>query len=159
MTVGMSGHRKLQPAAASWLHDTILFEISRRMVTAGVSSLAVGADQLFVQALVEKSIPYCAVIPSQGYQSTFDASERSSYERYLQRADAVIELDFPGPSEAAYLAAGKFIVNSVEMLFAAWDGRAARGLGGTGDIVEYAKETGKPVIHFDVETLEVKEIR
>jgi uncharacterized phage-like protein YoqJ len=141
------------------LHDAILLEMSRRAVSKGVSSLAVGADQLFVQALIEKGIPYCVVIPSQDYQSTFDASERSSYERYLQRADEVIELDFSEPSETAYLAAGKFIVDSVELLFAAWDGHAARGLGGTGDVVAYAEEKRTLVLHFNVETLEVKEIR
>ena len=43
------------------------------------------------------------------------------------------------------MAAGKSIVDSCEMLIAIWDGKPARGLGGTGDVVRYARKTGKAV--------------
>jgi hypothetical protein len=55
------------------------------------------------------------------------------------RVSPVNELPYPTPTEAAYFAAGKLIVNRCDLLLAVWDGQPAGGLGGTGDIVGYAR--------------------
>ncbi len=34
-------------------------------------------------------------------------------------------------------------------MMAVWDGEPAQGLGGTGDVVDYALARRKPVIHID----------
>jgi hypothetical protein len=51
------------------------------------------------------------------------------------------------PSEDAYLAAGKHIVDRAGLLVALWNGKPAAGKGGTGDIVAYARSQGRPVVH------------
>ena len=38
---------------------------------------------------------------------------------------------------------------------AVWNGLPAKGLGGTGDIVSYAKQLGVPVIHLALVTREI----
>ena len=54
-------------------------------------------------------------------------------------------LEFDAPSEEAFLAAGQRVVELSDELLAVWDGKKAAGLGGTADIVGYAKELKKPV--------------
>ena len=43
------------------------------------------------------------------------------------------------------MAASRLMVDAADELFAVWDGQPARGHGGTGDVVAYARERGKPV--------------
>jgi len=52
---------------------------------------------------------------------------------------SVETLSFDEPSEEAYLAAGCRVVDMSDVLLAVWDGQPARGKGGTGNIVEYAR--------------------
>ena len=47
-------------------------------------------------------------------------------------------------------------VNDADALLALWDGQAARGKGGTADVVDYARSLGKPVIIIDAATLEIR---
>ena len=39
-----------------------------------------------------------------------------------------------------------------------WDGEKAEGLGGTGDIVTYARQRGKPVVHIEPITKVVRRL-
>ena len=48
----------------------------RLPVTQGLTSLAVGADQLFAKQLFERKIPYLAVIPCERYERTFSLNKR-----------------------------------------------------------------------------------
>jgi hypothetical protein len=43
------------------------------------------------------------------------------------------------------MAASKLMIDTADELYAVWDGRPARGYGGTADVVAYAHELGKPV--------------
>lgn len=43
------------------------------------------------------------------------------------------------------MAASEFMVEQADELFAVWDGRPARGYGGTADVVAYAHQCGTPV--------------
>jgi hypothetical protein len=43
------------------------------------------------------------------------------------------------------MAASTFMLGRADHLWAIWDGRPARGYGGTADVVAYARENGLPV--------------
>jgi hypothetical protein len=66
-----------------------------------------------------------------------------------QRASKCEVLDFKGPSEEAFFAAGRRIVEVSDLLFAVWDGKAAAGLGGTADVVKHALKHKKQVLHIN----------
>lgn len=51
--------------------------------------------------------------------------------------------------EESYFEAGKTVVNTIDFLIAVWDGKPSRGLGGTADVVEYAQECYKRVVHLN----------
>ncbi len=109
------------------------------------TALAAGADQLIAEEVLQSGGRVDAVIPSKEYESTFSARDQQEYRRLLEQADTVLELGFPEPSEEAFWAAGQTVVDRCEVLIAIWDGRPARGLGGTSDVVRYARERERDV--------------
>ena len=60
--------------------------------------------------------------------------------------------DDEGPRDDAYLDCGMETVNGSDLLLAVWDGEAARGRGGTAEVIEYARSVGKPIIIIDAVT-------
>jgi len=132
---------------------------SRSLVSLGFTSLARGADQLFAEILLRRKIPFVVVVPSAGYETTFEVNvDRERFEILCAAAVRLVRLDFPAPTEAAFLAAGRRVVDEAEMVFAIWNGLPAAGTGGTGDVVAYALAQGKRLIHLDPWTRKVLEI-
>jgi hypothetical protein len=157
MKVGFTGHQEIgPPLTVNWLSSVMLDAVRDYGVTLGVTCLAAGADQLYAGLLCKQDIPYIAVVPSKDYEDTFSNKEHlENYKELLSHAQEVIKLRFPKPSELAFFEAGKEVVNCSEMIFAVWNGKPARGLGGTGDIVEYALSNNRRIVHFNVVTREV----
>jgi hypothetical protein len=84
-----------------------------------------------------------AVIPCYGYEGTFASQDDLRHFLALRKSAAILEtLNYPEPSEEAFLAAGHRVVELSDLLIAVWDGKVARGKGGTADIVGYARELG-----------------
>ena len=112
----------------------------------GVSCLAEGADQLFTAHVLASGGVLEAILPCEDYASSLVTEDGRARLAELRRAaGSVVTLPFPRPSEQAFLAAGQAVVERCDHLFAVWDGRPARGLGGTADIVDYARARGRPV--------------
>jgi hypothetical protein len=132
--------------ALPFIEDELDDFLSNYEVPVGVCSLAAGADQLFARTIIGHHGELQVVIPSRGYEATFvDDTDRQQYLRLLEKATRLIELDIAAPSEEAYFAAGQRVVEMCDHLVAIWDGEVARGLGGTADVVSYARELGRPL--------------
>jgi hypothetical protein len=159
MRAGVTGHQDLGTVnTIRWVSEVLSEVIEEYEVTKGFTSLAIGADQLYADLLFSKGVPYITVIPCDGYESTFEDDERrDQYELMLSRSEEVTQLDFDEPSEKAFFEAGKCIVESSDLLFAVWNGKESRGLGGTGDVVEYAVRQKKKVVHLNPITKELTE--
>ena len=144
MRVGLTGHQEIPPPARAYVRrgtSAILDHANGDLV--GVSSLAIGGDQLFASLVLERGGRLEIVLPCQGYETTFSRPEDlRNFHNLLARAATIEQLGFAEPSEDAYLAAGCRIVDLSELLIAIWDGQPAKGKGGTGDIVEYARRRG-----------------
>lgn len=147
MIVGATGHQKLPGAALSTITAGIRNELSGVQDLCGVCSLAVGADQLFAEQVLALKGRLVVVVPSKNYETTFtEDADLASYRRLLDSAREVVQMDFAQSSEEAFYAAGQKVVDLSERLVAVWDGEVSRGLGGTADIVRYAREHDKPVV-------------
>lgn len=145
MVVGATGHQRL-PTEVERHAQTSLRELGSQLGLVGVCSLAAGADQLFAEVVIESGGELWVVVPSEGYESSFAQQEDlERYRQLLDKAKTVEQLDFARPSEDAYFAAGRRVVDVCDKLVAIWDGGEARGLGGTGDVVAYARQQEKPV--------------
>ncbi len=160
MKVGITGHQQLgSEATITWLAETLEKIIRQYHIDAGITSLAVGADQLYAEVLRKAHIPYIAVIPSTDYETTFqNTNDLERYQELLRGASERVHLPFEKPSETAFYEAGKQIANLSDMLLAIWNGLPAKGLGGTGDVVKYALSIKKPVVHLNPITQIVRKI-
>ncbi len=58
--------------------------------------------------------------------------------KLLARANEIIEMEARPSRAEAYQAAGRYILEQSELLITIWDGKQARGRGGTGQIVSEA---------------------
>lgn len=144
----MSGHQSIPPSARAFIAAGIDAYLARTAASSqGICSLAAGADQMFARSVLESGRALHVVVPSEGYDTTFDDPvDRERYERFLLAAVVVEELPFKTPSEEAFLAAGRRVVDLCHVLLAVWDGKQARGLGGTADIVDYARDLDREVV-------------
>jgi hypothetical protein len=113
----------------------------------GVTALAAGADQVFAKTVLGMGGNLRVIVPSRRYEEAFSSQAAvASYKRLLARAQEVERLNFAEPSETAFLAAGRRVVDCSDVLVAVWDGEPARGSGGTADVVAYAQRVPK-VVH------------
>ena len=157
---GVTGHQDLgTPEQRRWVADALSETVDAYGVTEGITSLAIGADQLFAELLAQRGVPYRAIIPCAGYEQTFDDEHLAGYERLLGLSASTVELDYEEPSEEAFFAAGKRVTELSELVVAVWNGRGAQGLGGTADVVEHAVTQHKTVVHINPVTSRVTEIR
>jgi len=116
-----------------------------------VSAIADGSDQIAAEAALSLGWGLQAILPfrrADYRESLADVPGRESFDALLGRASRVLELpgDEPGDVEA-YVMAGRATVAHCDLLIAVWDGKPARGRGGTAEVVEMAIARGRPVIH------------
>lgn len=159
MRAGITGHQRLQDESQwDWVQSalkSICLDFNRPLV--GLTSLAIGADQLFARVVLELGGNLEVIVPFPDYADRFhDKKARDTYVDLLSRATRVETLPNAGSDELAYLAAGQRIATTSDVLLAVWDGRPAKGLGGTADIVHFARRMGRRVIHINPERATVE---
>lgn len=148
--VGITGHQRPDPTAWPWVSKAIreqLQAFERPLV--GVTSLAVGADQLLARLVIELGGKLHAVLPYEDIERSFAPYDVGQYRELVGQAETVEVLHTPGTDEDAYLSAGQHVVDSSDVVIAVWNGLPAKGKGGTADIVNYALSKGKPLIHIN----------
>ena len=147
--IGISGHQSRPGIDWEWTGDRITdVLIERAPIARAFSCLAAGSDQIFAQRVLAVDIPVTAVIPLPRYERFFKEENLAAYEALLARCEAIL---LPGSddSQRAFFDAGLYVVDSVDLLVAVWDGRPAAGLGGTADVVGYCISRKRPVIHIN----------
>ena len=145
----MTGHAGLPPPTAelvtSALRDT-LRPYTLNLV--GVTMLGPGADQLFARVVLALGGTLYVVQPKvcMQYRDSFhDPVAQRGYDELYGQASHVQVLEHTTSTEGAHMDGGQAVVDRSSVLVAVWDGQPARGLGGTADVVAYARERGVPV--------------
>jgi hypothetical protein len=161
LRVGVSGHRLLaDPAAVSAEVDRVLDRLAAAEPGAGlvaVSALAEGADRIVAGRVLARGGRLEVILPLavDDYASDFaGAGSRGEFAGLLAAATrvSVVPPDDRDPSrEAAYARAGTAMLHASDVLLALWDGAAARGRGGTAEVVAEARGLGLPVEVVTVE--------
>jgi hypothetical protein len=159
MRVGITGHQRLNaPASWRWVErklDETLETLGTSLT--GISSLAIGADQLFAKLVLARGGELQAVLPFASYEETFKTGQSlRNYQRLLNRATKIEVLPPLATKEDAYFAAGQRVIELSEIVIAIWNGKQAAGWGGTGDAVRYAQQRGGKVIHINPYSREVR---
>ncbi len=159
--VGFTGHRHLADTdGASQAIRTALEGLRREVPGEWIafSSIASGGDRLFVREARALGLSWHAILPlpRAEFARDFAPSEWPEVEATLATAGHVRVIGDSEDREEGYLDCGIETVNEADVLLALWDGDAARGKGGTADIVKYAMSIRKPIIIVDARTHEVR---
>ncbi|MFI6499820.1 hypothetical protein [Nonomuraea typhae] len=144
--IAVSGHRGL-PLRTVRLIDEAIREMLRAHAPhlVGLSCLADGADQIFAQAILDLGGTLEAVIPAQRYRDGLPGDSHARYDELLSRAAVIHRLDYTESTSESHMVASARMLDSADSLLAVWDGLAARGYGGTADVVAEARQRGVPV--------------
>lgn len=166
-TIGVTGHRNL-PTDTRWkiIHGLkcIVFHLLKDKMQEGVSvntvsGMALGADLLFVIAMVdarryykEHHVPFSitAAIPFKGQCDRWNNACRHLWSELLDQCDDKIVLS-NGYYTGCYKKRNQYIVDHSDVLIAVWNGNYHSG---TGQTVRMAKSQGRPVIVLDPRTLQ-----
>jgi len=159
--VGFTGHRQLADPVGASEGIRVALESLRREVPGewiALSSIAGGGDQLFVKQARAAGLAWNAILPMPRaeFASDFTPAEWTTVEETLAAADQIHVISENEDRQDGYLDCGIETVNGADVLLAVWDGEPARGKGGTADVVEYARQVGKPVLIIDADTHEVR---
>lgn len=175
LRLGVTGHRP--PRLAHKYHDAIraqcaeIFALVQKSLdqlqprhqdvfapeppeTKLISSLAEGADVLAAEAAIDAGVHLSVCLPfrPEEYRRDFDEQGWARTQGLIDKADSILTLaDFKGGDEAGYELAGDIVLRQSDILIAVWDGEAARGRGGTTQVIAEAVARHQPVIHIDAE--------
>jgi len=162
--VGVTGHRQLPhdprlvqqvDRAIERIQDLAASADGSRPRLTAISALAEGADRLVAReilrepgAMLEVPLP----LPPAEYMQDFDTKcSRQEFESLLRRADLILTMPTSPSRTEAYEAAGHYIVDHCHVLLALWNGKPARGQGGTAEIVALALRRHLPLIWIATE--------
>jgi SMODS and SLOG-associating 2TM effector domain 1/SMODS and SLOG-associating 2TM effector domain 3 len=156
--IGVTGHRDL--ADDPTVRDRVTMVLDRvqelaaapeatPVVLGVVSPLAEGADRLVARAVLSRpgtAMEVALPLHLPDYLNDFATpASRREFDDLLGQASMVTVLPATMTREQAYLQVGHYLVDRCDVLLAIWDGKQARGQGGTGEIVEWAREQGVPL--------------
>jgi hypothetical protein len=162
LAIGFTGHRKLpDEARCRQAIRRVLLEWRAKTpgVIYGVASAAAGADLLFAETCLELNLPIRIFlpVPKEKFREDFD---ELSWERAESVFKKALSVEVTGAGEKLterYYECGIETVQQSQLLQALWDGEPSQGLGGTADMVHFAKEQERPVIWIHSVTCAVQD--
>lgn len=162
-TIGFTGHREIKDAATviKGINDALDRIASLRNPIAGVSSAASGSDTLFLEEINKRNIPFFLLLPfhRSQFKKDFTPTDWQRVEPILAKALNIEELGDSENTDEAYMETGIRVVNQADIIIAVWNCMSARGMGGTAEVIEYARKLGKPIIIINSSSGELKEER
>lgn len=155
---GVSSHQQLgdEPTVRFVIKQMceLLSSYQQQYQLVAYSSLALGADQVFVWVALELGISVEVVLPCAEYAAVFPTDfAQQEYQRLLRACSGVHTLPMRECTEDAYLAAGEWVVDHSDLVALVWNGLLAKGRGGTGDVAAYARSTHRPFVHLIQSTI------
>jgi hypothetical protein len=120
----------------------------------GVSSIAPGASAVFAESCVALCVPLRVLlpVPRDLLLRVCSSRERERFERLIESALSVETIAGEDSADEQHYECGLQIVQQCQELLAVWDGRRPQDMSGPGDIVEFAKQIGRPVSWIHSET-------
>lgn len=153
--IGVTGHRFLDETnKLRGGIDTALKRIDQVYLQKAwtvLSSLADGADQLMVDCVLKFKSDTRLIVPlpmkvNEFTNNFLEEESRIKFHQLLHNAEEVIPPPLNWHQNEGYWEAGRYIVDHCDVLIALWDGQTAQGHGGTGDVVNMAKASKKPLV-------------
>jgi len=151
--IGITGHRDIVKTVELKKHIKEFFINLQNSTseTKLLSPLADGADRLVAKIYLEIFKEEATLIvpmpfDQERYMKDFDSKSKKDFLNYLEVAEEIYIVE--DREKDNYKSLGYHVVNKSDTLLALWDGTFNHKSGGTGNVVAYAKEKDKEVIHF-----------
>ncbi|OEV10309.1 hypothetical protein [Streptomyces nanshensis] len=147
MRLGITGHRGLPRESERLIRTALNFTVQQYSpeTLMGISCIADGPDAWFAESVLDHGGHIEVVVPASGYRDGLPAWHHATYDRLLRQAREVHSTGLSASDAHAHMAGSEILVGLADRLVAVWDGKPARGHGGTADVVEYANRNGVPV--------------
>ena len=155
VTIAITGHRDMveTPELRQKVFNFLEKQAEQSEELILLSPLAEGADRFVAKiflALQQKHDHLSLVVPmpfkQARYEEDFDEASKEEFLDFLPKATAVFAVK--RVSKSGYLDVGRYVVDESDILLALWDGTFNGKVGGTGDVVNYAKSLGHEVVHY-----------
>ena len=155
ITIGVTGHRDIIPTLELKVDIKNFFlqlfqKYSRVKL---LSPLADGADRLVADIFLDlqtehKGLELIVPMPfnQKRYMEDFNKESKEKFIEYLHLASETFEVQ--SNESCHYKNLGIYVTDKSNILLALWDGTFNQKSGGTGDIVQYARDNNKDVVHF-----------
>lgn len=145
--LAVSGHRGLSSVTERLVRGALRTEIGGRAGAGltGLTCLADGADSLFARAVLDLGGSLHVFVPAEKYRDKLPDGHQAEYDALMARAAIVTRLDHVESDSEAHMDASLRMIAEADELIAVWDGKPARGYGGTADVVDAARALGLAV--------------
>jgi len=146
--VGITGHIHLRQTTTELVRRALFDHLRKWSVPVhGISCLAPGPDQTFVEVIRELGGTYDVILPAGDYRErVIRRCGRRHFDRLVAGAHEVMTADLDHDHPAAYSLANTRLIERCQELIAVWDGRADGRPGSTAHAVSLARRAGIPVI-------------
>ena len=148
--LGFAGHRALADPAAIGQSIRRAVEDFRKQVDGDVigrASAAAGADMLFLEVCRDAGLAYSVVLPFPEDRFREDFETEAEWSRAKNLIDGAASIEIAPNHEVApeaYHLAAREILDVADAMIFVWDGKPARGIGGTEETVLDARERVVP---------------
>jgi len=146
--LAVTGHRGLSEETTALVDAALRREISKRADVGplvGLSCIADGADALFAKAILDNGGALRVIVPARNYRDGLPEDHHATYDALIAEAAEITRLDHVESDSDAHMDASLRMLADADELLAVWDGKPARGYGGTADVVDAARNQGTPV--------------
>lgn len=141
--VVLAHHRQVKSIMAHWIVEQNV----RMGETEFISGMALGADQLFAETVLELQdigfqIHLIAAVPFEGQESKWTASSQVHWRNLMARASFVQNVCEPGYAAWKMQKRNEWMVDHANRVLAVWDGARK---GGTWNCISYAQKQGRQI--------------
>jgi hypothetical protein len=146
--IGITGHMNLSSDTLSLVRNDIRDRLSAFPVAdlIGLSCIAPGADSVFAEVILAVGGRLEVVLPARDYPDRkVKPEDAGTFDQLIADAQQIHVMDRNESNRAAYEAANRFMLESIDQMFAVWDGLSPAHQGGTGAAVAQARDAGIPV--------------
>jgi len=170
LRIGITGHRDISPdhhGLATEIANAVEYIVQRlaadpdrirsgETALTAVSSLAEGADRLVAREILKypgSRLEIVLPLPPADYCQDFtSAASVEEFEELRKRHHATTDtMPAAGSRGQAYELAGHAVVDRSDALIVVWDGKPARGRGGTAEIYAYARRWQVPILLISID--------
>lgn len=140
--IGITGHMNLAPETVVLVRQDIekALAVYEPDQLTGISCLAAGADSIFAEAVLKAGGSLEVILPAEDYRERkVKPGHAPLFDKLISWAATTHVMPYATSNRDAYEAANNAMLDTIDQLFAVWDGESPVDKGGTAAVVAAAE--------------------